>query len=90
MPIRETHAHKIAVLMVSLRNARAGLALGPHPHDKSAVKARIVIYDELVSRLGEVDRNLRQLSSDAHRMQANEIQHRRAYRDDGSSSARSS
>jgi hypothetical protein len=65
MPIREMPADRIAVSIFCLRNARARLARAAQPHDKSAVKARIDICDELIRRVGEIDRNLRQLSSNA-------------------------
>jgi hypothetical protein len=71
MPTRETPADRIAMSIVNLRIARAGLAIVPQPHDRSTFKARIDVCDELISRVGEIDRNLRQLSSDVYRARMN-------------------
>ncbi|MGP9813834.1 hypothetical protein ACTZWT_20175 [Rhodopseudomonas sp. NSM] len=65
MSTSDTPADRIAISIVCLRNARAGLNLVAQPHDSPAVRARIDICDELISRVGEIDRTLRQLSSEA-------------------------
>ncbi|UZE48061.1 hypothetical protein [Rhodopseudomonas sp. P2A-2r] len=65
MPTREMPADRIVVSIFCLRNARARLARTAQPRDKSTVEARIDICDELIHRVGEIDRDLRQLSSNA-------------------------
>ena len=71
----ETPADKIALSIVGLRNARAGLMSGLKVHDKSAVKARIDVFDEMISRVSDIDRNLKQLSLDARRNSTDELCH---------------
>ncbi|HEY9216194.1 MAG TPA: hypothetical protein VIQ29_25485 [Ancylobacter sp.] len=78
MSTREMPADRIAVSIFCLRNARARLARAALPHDKSTVKARIDICDELIDKVGEIDRNLRQLSSNSHGERIGV-----AFRDDG-------
>jgi hypothetical protein len=91
MPNCETLTDRIAVSIFCLRNARAGLALVPPQHDRLTVKARIDICDEMINRVGEIDRNLRQLSSDAHRARSDGTYSRDGvYRSDGSSSGTNS
>jgi len=65
------HTHKIfidriAVSMTSLRSARTDLATAPKPHDRVTFKTHIDLCDELISRVDEIDRNLRRLTSTAH------------------------
>ncbi len=64
MPTHKTPADEIAVSIVCLRNARAEFANVGQPHDKHTFKARIDLCDELINRVGEIDRNLKQLTSD--------------------------
>jgi hypothetical protein len=72
MPTRKTltdeiEVSKITLSVVYLRNARAELATVPQPHDSLTFKARIDLCNELINRVGEIDRNLRQLTSDLRR-----------------------
>lgn len=63
-PSEEIAVSKIAVSIVCLRNARAEFASVAQPHDRLTFKARIDLCDELINRMDEIDRNLRQLTSD--------------------------
>jgi hypothetical protein len=87
MPGYDTPAERIVVSIVSLRNARAGLAHVPPPHDRSTLRARIDICDELINRVGEIDRDLRQLLSDVNLAKEGDVEQLvGTHRDGGSSS----
>jgi hypothetical protein len=63
MSTRGTSADRLAASIVGLRNARARLTGVPTQFDRVTVKAQIDICDELISRVGEIDKSLRELSS---------------------------
>jgi hypothetical protein len=63
-PADEIAVSEIAVSIVCLRNARAEFANVAQPHDRHTFKARIDLCDELINRVDEINRNLRQLTSD--------------------------
>ncbi len=85
MPRYDTPTDRIAVSIFCLRNARAGLALVSRPHDRFTIKARIEICNELINRVGEIERNLKRLSLDAHRARTHGAYlHDGVYRSDGS------
>jgi hypothetical protein len=65
MPTGETAADRIVGSIVCLRKGREGLAQLPQPRDRFAIKARIDIYEELMNSVGEINRTLKRLSSDA-------------------------
>lgn len=67
MPTHETPADRIALSIVRLRNARAGLAQVKPLENRITFKARIDICEEMISRVREIDHNLRQLSSQNRR-----------------------
>jgi hypothetical protein len=73
MPTHETPVDRIVASIACLRNARAGLAHVLQSHDQSSLRARIHICDELINRVGEIDRNLRQLLSDTDRARGSEV-----------------
>ncbi|RYH51944.1 MAG: hypothetical protein EON54_14815 [Alcaligenaceae bacterium] len=73
MSTRETPADRIAMSIICLRNARAGLAQMAKLNGNITYRTQIDICDELISAVQEIDSNLRQLSSQMRRERAGEI-----------------